>query len=235
MVSYFGSPCKNDSLRLVELPIIGKAYVHKLTAPAFAKVFAWIRDAGLAALVDRDAYGGTYCCRNVRGSSAKSPHSWAVAMDLNTDHIMRGGKEVRGTSNFRCSPEQVPDTLKRLEPFFTAWGFTWGGFWSSYLDPMHFEATEYTLALTAGNDLPAAVQAVVDAAREKIVVHAVDPAPHDPPLLIGPDQTVVAEGRMVDGTLWTPTRATVEASGAELAWHPEQGKGYIVTGKDGAA
>lgn len=55
-------------------------------------------------------------------------------------------------------------------------------------------------------------------------------APHDPPLLIGLDQEVVCEGKMIDGTMWTPTRKTVEACAKGLTWHSEQGKAYITPG-----
>lgn len=229
MEAHFGAACDTSNMTLAVLPMIGKAYLHERVVQAFVEVFKAIQEAGLASLIDRDSYGGTYCCRNVRGSSAKSPHSWAVAIDLNTDHIMRGGKEVRGGSNFKCSAAQVAESLKRLAPFFRAWGFTWGGEWSSYLDPMHFEATEYTVMLLEGKALPAEVAPVVMEARRK-TLQVGDLVPHDPPLLIGLDQQVACEGRIIEGALWTPTRKTLKAAGADVAWHAEQGKGYVVKG-----
>jgi len=225
MSKYFGKPCDTSAMAVYNLPIVGRAYLHKRVAMAFVTVFDSIQQAGLSSLVDRDSYGGSYCCRAVRGSDAQSPHSWAVAIDLNTDHLMVGDKETQGHSNFRCSAAQVPESLKRLEPFFTAWGFSWGGFWRSYLDPMHFEATEYTVMLLEDDPTAGEWRAAVHAARQKIGQRS-DPAPHDPPLLIS-DGNVVCEGKIIDGALWTPTRKTLEAVGQGVSWHGEQGKGYV--------
>lgn len=54
--------------------------------------------------------------------------------------------------------------------------------------------------------------------------------PHDPPLVIGPDQRVVCEGKLVEGTLWAPVRAVVLAGGDDVVWHEDQGKAYLVNG-----
>lgn len=59
---------------------------------------------------------------------------------------------------------------------------------------------------------------------------AARPAPHDPPLLIDAAGRVACEGKLIDGTLWTPTRNTLQAAGLDVAWHGEQGKGYVVRG-----
>lgn len=227
MESYFGKAGDGDNMAVYTLPIVGRATLHKRVAQAFVAVFKSIQEAGLSSLIDKDSYGGTYCYRTVRGSKAMSPHAWAVAIDLNTDHIMRGGKEVTGTSNFKCSAAQVPESLKRLAPFFRAWGFTWGGQWSSYLDAMHFEATEYTVMLLEDKTLPEDAERLLVAAANAVYATS-QPAPHDPPLLISPSGDVACEGRIIDGTLWTPTRKTLQAALAEVAWHPEQGKGYVV-------
>jgi hypothetical protein len=95
--------------------------------------------------------GGTYNCRKVRDAASWSPHSWAVAQDVNPDHIERGGKEVSGF-NFNCSASQIPDSLKHLEPFFAKYGFAWGGHFGR-LDPMHLEATSITLAILGGQSV----------------------------------------------------------------------------------
>jgi hypothetical protein len=52
--------------------------------------------------------------------------------------------------------------------------------------------------------------------------------PHNPPLLVTTAGKVIAEGKVFDGVLWTPTRATVEACGGEVKWDAEQGKAYLV-------
>lgn len=139
-----------DRLTTVTLPGINRrASVHQRVASAFVGVFKDIDNAGLTGLVY--TYDGTYNYRTVRGSSALSPHSWGVAVDINAARIMRNGKEVNGESNFHCSSAQVPESCRRLAPYFHKWGFSWGGDWSAeYLDPMHYEATDITVALLEG-------------------------------------------------------------------------------------
>lgn len=56
---------------------------------------------------------------------------------------------------------------------------------------------------------------------------AVVAAPHYPPLVIGPEQQVLCEGKTVDGTLWAPVRTVVEAVGGGVVWHEDQGKAYL--------
>lgn len=139
-----------DRLTTITLPGLNRrASVHKRVAAAFGHVFEDLDKAGLIGLIR--TYDGTYNYRTVRGASALSPHAWGVAMDLNAARIMRGGVEVNGESNYHCSQAQVPESCRRLAPYFRRWGFSWGGDWSAeYLDPMHYEATELTVALLEG-------------------------------------------------------------------------------------
>ena len=57
------------------------------------------------------------------------------------------------------------------------------------------------------------------------------PAPHDPPLLIGADGQKLCEGMMIEGSLWVPARTVVEGLGFGLVWHGEQGKAYVTEGE----
>ena len=156
MSRVFGKPGSSKLYSIHTVPLLGKVYCHDLIAPAIVGVMQDVIDLELDDLVDRDDFGGCYCYRSVRGSSAMSPHSWAVAVDLNVTHVMRGGKEVSGGgTNFHCKPGQVATSLRRLAYLFRRWGFTWGGDWSAaYLDPMHFEATDLTVAILNGKPLP---------------------------------------------------------------------------------
>ena len=158
MSRVFGKPGNSKLYSVHKLPILGNVYCHDLIAPALVGVMQDVVDLGLEELVDKNDFGGCYCYRNVRGSSAMSPHSWAIAVDLNVTHLMRNGKEVSGgANNFHCKPSQVATSLKRLAYLFRRWGFSWGGDWSTqYLDPMHFEATELTVAILKGKPLPPA-------------------------------------------------------------------------------
>jgi hypothetical protein len=158
MNAVFGKPGNSKLYSAHQVPLLGKVYCHNLIALALEGAMQDVVDLGLEELVDRDDFGGCYCYRNVRGSTAMSPHSWAIAVDLNVTHLMRNGREIAGSAtNFHCKPGQVPTSLKRLAYLFRRWGFSWGGDWATeYLDPMHMEASEITVAILQGKPLPAA-------------------------------------------------------------------------------
>ncbi len=151
---WFGKRCDAAGLTTVEVPRLRRVYVHKRVAEAFREVLLSIAAAGIDHLIDLSDYGGTYCCRKVRGGSAASPHSWGIAIDLNVHHFLASDDtEIvkTGRTNFHCAAHEVAPSLEALAPFFNAWGFTWGGDWNTkYLDPMHFEATELTVKILEG-------------------------------------------------------------------------------------
>jgi len=155
MRHWFGAACVTGALATATLPIIGKAYLHKRVIPAYEAVFAEIAGAGRSHLVDKADYGGTYNCRRVRGGSSYSPHSWAVAMDLNVHHLLANGREiVSGRTNYKCKQAEIAPSLAALATYFLKWGFSWGGWWRpQYCDPMHFEATDLTVALLEGKEV----------------------------------------------------------------------------------
>ncbi|MEI9996242.1 MAG: M15 family metallopeptidase [Rhizomicrobium sp.] len=72
---------------------------------------------------------GTYNCRAVAGSTARSMHGWGAAIDI--DSTM--------SDYWRWSPagwhNRIPLAIVRV---FERHGFIWGGRWSHY-DTMHFE------------------------------------------------------------------------------------------------
>lgn len=151
---YFGRRCDGSSLTTASAPILGRVTFHRRVIEALVNVLADIEAAGKAQLIDLVDYrraGGTYNCRRVghRARGAWSPHAWGIAIDLQPHELFINGQVVshRSRINYRCKQSEVSPRLRELAPFFHAWGFSWGGHWNPrYLDPMHFEATELTVA-----------------------------------------------------------------------------------------
>jgi hypothetical protein len=72
---------------------------------------------------------GTYSCRTVAGSAARSMHGWGAAIDIASDAAEYWRWSKSGWHN------RVPMEIVRV---FERHGFIWGGRWSHY-DTMHFE------------------------------------------------------------------------------------------------
>jgi hypothetical protein len=79
--------------------------------------------------------GGTFFWRKIAGTSRLSPHSWAIAIDLNPRHgaYWRGAKK-RG-EEVEVPRDKYPQEIVAI---FEKHGFIWGGKWSHF-DLMHFE------------------------------------------------------------------------------------------------
>jgi hypothetical protein len=74
-------------------------------------------------------YNGCYVERNVRGKNAISLHSWAMAIDFNSETEALNQKvDGKFHSNF---------SAQFIKCFVDA-GIYWGGNWKSRFDPMHF-------------------------------------------------------------------------------------------------
>lgn len=115
-----------------------KITVHKKAAEPFLKVFASIRDAGLA---DRIlTYAGTFVPRHKGWNPARglSAHTWAIAIDLNAEW-----------NGYGSAPAGLGQhgSVRELVPLFEAQGFGWGGYFQpdSLRDGMHFELARYDL------------------------------------------------------------------------------------------
>ena len=77
---------------------------------------------------------GTYNCRKIAGSGAKSMHAYGAALDLNSKYsnYWRWAEINRGELKWR---NQISIQIVRI---FEKHGFIWGGYWYHY-DTMHFE------------------------------------------------------------------------------------------------
>jgi D-alanyl-D-alanine carboxypeptidase len=77
--------------------------------------------------------GGTYNCRTVAGSHARSMHAYGAAIDINTKYseYWRWSKD----QNAPAWKNRIPTEIVRV---FERHGFIWGGYWYHF-DTMHFE------------------------------------------------------------------------------------------------
>jgi len=117
-----------------------RLYCHRLMAP-------YLREALNRCTPDELAYItriGCYNFRHQRHDSLRplSYHAWGIAVDINPSQ--NGPKRYkRGTAPKPFSvewhavwPNAVPEGLVTA---FKSVGFSWGGDWKSFPDPMHFE------------------------------------------------------------------------------------------------
>jgi hypothetical protein len=76
---------------------------------------------------------GTYNCRSVAGSSARSMHAYGAAIDINVTYAdyWRWSKDT----NAPIWKNRIPTEIVRA---FEHHGFIWGGYWYHF-DTMHFE------------------------------------------------------------------------------------------------
>lgn len=84
---------------------------------------------------------GTYNCRKIAGSPAKSMHAYGAAIDIST----KFADYWRWTSRSRTQPRwrnRIPIQIVRI---FETHGFIWGGYWYHF-DTMHFEYRPELLA-----------------------------------------------------------------------------------------
>jgi len=233
MISWFGPPCRTSNLTSVKTAVFSRMYVHRRVAEAFQAVMAAIVEGGDADLIDRGDYGGTYCCRTVRGSTAKSPHSWAVAADLNVHHFQGsdGGEVKLGRNNFHCKRSEIALSLELLAPYFNAWGFSWGGHWNTaYIDPMHYEATELTVKVLEGG-LSLDETGFINWIRKGVGIPAIgneEPETALKVVLLPGSDLIKCAPALEAGTTRCNLRGLAEALGYEvIVEHMDEGKIYL--------
>jgi len=96
---------------------------HRLLVPQFQKVFNEIVSSGLASKLY--SYEGCFNWRQIAGSSNRSLHSYAIAIDLNYE-----GNELG---------DSTPAMDRGVVAIFKKYGFFWGGDYAGRKDGMHFE------------------------------------------------------------------------------------------------
>jgi hypothetical protein len=104
-----------------------KVFINNDFKDRLFEAFKKIEAAGLQN--ELKTYNGCYVERKVRGRSAMSLHSWAMAIDFNSETEKLNQKK-NGVFHSNFSP--------RLIKCFTDSGIFWGGHWRSRFDPMHF-------------------------------------------------------------------------------------------------
>lgn len=109
-----------------DVPILGAVTCHRAVLVPLRAALAELEAAGLAHLVDPDAFAGCFAARRTgpEPGAAVSHHAWGAALDLNVDGNPRG--------SFSTQDPRLVELMARH-------GFTWGGTWL-VPDPAHYEA-----------------------------------------------------------------------------------------------
>lgn len=119
----------------------GKLYCHRLAEPYLREA---LRRCQLLGCLDTIKSLGCFNYRHQRHDPTRplSYHSWGIAVDVNPAD--NAGWYVNDppapwSSAWRAHyPRGVP---RELVQAFESCGWRWGGRWSGYCDPMHFELT----------------------------------------------------------------------------------------------
>jgi len=104
-------------------PVLGSFACNLAISSQLAGALAESVLRGLEEEINPAKFGGCYNPRLIRVGSGPSYHAWGLAVDLNVNE------------NLMYTPGTMHDGVIAV---FKAWGFRWGGDWSS-VDPMHFE------------------------------------------------------------------------------------------------
>jgi hypothetical protein len=145
--------CKKGEVakHLVAIPWLPKSWGSALRITSVNAVDQHLRRVSdeideLPEKIKRAAYpsAGTYNCRTVADTGQPSPHSYGIAIDLNTaqsDYWYWGMHN--GTIAYR---NRMPAEIVAI---FEKHGFIWGGKWYHF-DTMHFEYRPELLAVSPG-------------------------------------------------------------------------------------
>ena len=120
-----------------------KLYCHKLAEPRIRAVLDALSEPDLDYIVTM----GCYNHRHQRHDPTRplSYHSWGIAIDINP----ADNRVIRYRDGMRPKPfsplwlKDYPNGVsKEIVSAFKAQGFTWGGDWKNFCDPMHFQLKE---------------------------------------------------------------------------------------------
>lgn len=123
--------CNTSRYTRVEFPGVGRVWslwVADRSAPAWREFAEVMADTGY---LFRESAGGTYNCRNISGSSKRSLHAYAIAIDLNPS------KNPYGAPLRHDYPAAFISGIDSIR-VGGARAFTWGGRWSTP-DAMHWQ------------------------------------------------------------------------------------------------
>jgi len=115
-----------------------RIYMHSLVAPHF-------REAMRRAVAACPEYTfrriGCFNPRKMRhdANAPWSTHTWAIAFDINADTNKAFMREPGDPRPFEVGWDQRSDLPVGVVQAFESVGFEWGGRWSGYVDPMHFQ------------------------------------------------------------------------------------------------
>lgn len=122
----------------------GKLYIHHLAEPYLREA---LRRAEVQGCLDEIHKIGCYTFRHQRHDPRRplSYHSWGIAIDINPKDN-RARKFQKGLAPEPFTPEWEkwwPDGLsKDLVWCFESVGWSWGGRWTRFCDPMHMEIVQ---------------------------------------------------------------------------------------------
>lgn len=140
----YGKPCKESNLTFASIPFpliiawdktktVKRIKCHKLVKDDIENIFKdLLKEYGLKKLeeLEINVFGGCYECRNMRGGSKKSRHSWAIAIDLNPE---KNGLKTR----FRQAQFSGREYKKMMDIFYKYGWINLGV--EENRDAMHFE------------------------------------------------------------------------------------------------
>lgn len=150
----FGSPGAPGSIQglqferknIISISVPGIPHVtrvHKALAPTFSAAFAELATK----FPDFPVHSAwCYIHRYMRNdaSTPLSYHSYGIAFDLNPQqNFTRSYPRRNGPKPFSRAWKRVWGDAGAVTPeiveLFKSYGFAWGGDWTSFVDPMHFE------------------------------------------------------------------------------------------------
>ncbi len=125
---------KDENIETKNVPILGRITCHRLMWEPLLGAFNQIIEENLESGLSREQFkasGGCYAPRRINrfdSGGSISRHAWGIAIDINTK---TGYKP-------------------RIIEIFNAWGFAWGGTWTSP-DAMHFELRSLSASISQAN------------------------------------------------------------------------------------